>query len=236
MLADALDRAKPGDRILVLSVSDGCRRDLAEGDRRYRVLPRARARLRRSSHPSATISRTRATSNGAACSRPSRRGARTRSAPPLRRRFAATTGSSAFMGTRCTACGTYQLPPQIVCVHCRAVDKMERVPFADRKARIRTFTLDRLAFTLQPPMVVAILDFEGGGRFQCELTDCEPEKVAIGQEVEMTSAGCSRPTAFTTTFGRRDRRGERDADDWGQVMADALETRPRDDGSAVPAH
>ena len=60
------------------------------------------------------------------------------------------------------------------------------VPFADRKAKVRTFTVDRLAFTLQPPMVVAILDFEGGGRFQCEITDCEPEKVAIGQDVEMT--------------------------------------------------
>jgi uncharacterized OB-fold protein len=35
-------------------------------------------------------------------------------------------------------------------------------------------------------MVVAIVDFEGGGRFQSELTDCEPDKVAIGQDVEMT--------------------------------------------------
>mgnify|MGYP001082776161 FL=1 len=91
-----------------------------------------------------------------------------------------------FKGSRCTACGTYQLPPQIVCVHCRAVDKMESVPFADRKAKIRTFTVDRLAFSLQPPMVVAIVDFEGGGRLQSELTDCEPDKVAIGQDVEMT--------------------------------------------------
>jgi uncharacterized OB-fold protein len=31
-----------------------------------------------------------------------------------------------------------------------------------------------------------VADFAGGGRFLCEMTDCEPEKVAIGDEVEMT--------------------------------------------------
>ena len=43
-----------------------------------------------------------------------------------------------------------------------------------------------LAFSLNPPTVNVVLDFDGGGRFLCEMTDCEPEKVAIGQEVEMT--------------------------------------------------
>jgi hydroxymethylglutaryl-CoA synthase len=91
-----------------------------------------------------------------------------------------------FVGTRCTACGTPQLPPQRVCVKCRAFDKMEAYPFADRTARIATYAIDRLAFSLNPPTVNVVIDFEGGGRFLCEMTDCEPEKVAIGQEVEMT--------------------------------------------------
>ena len=63
---------------------------------------------------------------------------------------------------------------------------MEPIPFADCAARIRTFTVDRIVYTPQPPMVSAILDFEGGGRFQCEMTDCAPEDVAIGQQVEMS--------------------------------------------------
>lgn len=63
---------------------------------------------------------------------------------------------------------------------------MEPYPFADRRARIATLTLDRLAFSLNPPTVSVVLDFEGGGRFICEMTDCDPDKVAIGDEVEMT--------------------------------------------------
>jgi hydroxymethylglutaryl-CoA synthase len=91
-----------------------------------------------------------------------------------------------LVGSRCTACGTPQLPPQRVCVKCRAFDKMEAYPFADRTARIATYALDRLAYSLNPPTVNVVLDFDGGGRFICEMTDCEPEKVAIGDEVEMT--------------------------------------------------
>jgi len=57
---------------------------------------------------------------------------------------------------------------------------------ADTPATIATFTVDRLAFSLSPPVVAAIIDFDGGGRFQCELTDVDPTAVAIGDRVEMT--------------------------------------------------
>jgi len=53
-------------------------------------------------------------------------------------------------------------------------------------ATIATYTIDRLAFSLSPPTIVVVIDFDGGGRFLCEMTDCEPDKVAIGEEVEMT--------------------------------------------------
>jgi uncharacterized OB-fold protein len=104
-------------------------------------------------------------------------------APPMMR---AEQWKYGLVGSRCTACGTPQLPPQRVCVKCRARDKMEPYPFADRVGRIATYALDRLAYSLNPPVVNVVVDFTGGGRFLCEMTDCEPEKVAIGDEVEMT--------------------------------------------------
>jgi uncharacterized OB-fold protein len=57
---------------------------------------------------------------------------------------------------------------------------------ADVRATVATYTVDRLAFSLSPPVVAVVLDFDGGGRFQCELTDVDPASVAIGQRVEMT--------------------------------------------------
>jgi uncharacterized OB-fold protein len=63
---------------------------------------------------------------------------------------------------------------------------MEPYGFADRTAKIATYAIDRLAYSLNPPTVNVVIDFDGGGRFLCEMTDCEPDKVAIGEEVEMT--------------------------------------------------
>ena len=91
-----------------------------------------------------------------------------------------------FSASRCQACGRRHLPPQRVCLECHAVDQMELERLADVPGTIATYTLDRLAFSLHPPVVVAVVDFDGGGRFQCELTDVDPSTVAIGQRVEMT--------------------------------------------------
>jgi hydroxymethylglutaryl-CoA synthase len=92
----------------------------------------------------------------------------------------------AFVATRCRECGTRHLPPDRVCVRCRAVDRMDRERLADVPATVATFTIDRLAYTPSPPLVAAVIDFDGGGRFRCQLTDVEPDKVAIGDRVEMT--------------------------------------------------
>jgi 3-hydroxy-3-methylglutaryl CoA synthase/uncharacterized OB-fold protein len=185
MLADALDRAKPGDRILVLSVSDGVDAILLRVTDAIASFKRSHTVAQLIASKRNDLSYARYLKwRGLLDTEPPRRPDPQRPAgpPSLRDEH----WKFGFVGSRCTECGTHQLPPQIVCVHCRAVGKMEEVPFVDRIARVRTFTVDRLAFTPQPPMVVAILDFDGGGRFQSELTDCEPEKVAIGQELEMT--------------------------------------------------
>jgi uncharacterized OB-fold protein len=63
---------------------------------------------------------------------------------------------------------------------------MKAQRMADVPATIATFTVDRLAFSPSPPMVVAVLDFEGGGRFQSEMTDVDPKSVKIGDRVAMT--------------------------------------------------
>jgi 3-hydroxy-3-methylglutaryl CoA synthase len=91
-----------------------------------------------------------------------------------------------FTGSRCEACGTRHLPPQRVCVKCHAMDRMTPERMADASATVATFTVDRLAYSLSPPVVAAVIDFEGGGRFQCELTDVDPGAVKIGDRVEMT--------------------------------------------------
>jgi 3-hydroxy-3-methylglutaryl CoA synthase len=61
-----------------------------------------------------------------------------------------------------------------------------RTPVADAQGTIVTFTVDRLSYSLSPPVVFAIVDFDGGGRLPIELTDVDAGEVAIGGRVEMT--------------------------------------------------
>jgi uncharacterized OB-fold protein len=57
---------------------------------------------------------------------------------------------------------------------------------ADAVGTIVTFTIDRLAYSPSPPVVFAVVDFDGGGRLPIELTDVDPDEVQIGGRVEMT--------------------------------------------------
>jgi len=181
MFADALDRAQAGDLIAVVSLSDGADASI------WRVTGAAKRPANvgamlagggRVSYPTFLAWR------GFLQREPPRRpDPQPPEAPPSLRSEA---WKFAFTGSRCQACGTRHLPPQRVCVKCHAVDRMTPERLADVPATIATFTVDRLAYSPSPPMVVAVLDFEGGGRFQCEMTDVDPKSVKIGDRVAMT--------------------------------------------------
>ena len=185
LLASALDRAAPNEVIVVVSLADGCdvlvfRTTTAIADFRPRASVADLVASGRDDLPYASFLTWRGFLRREPPRRPDPVGP---AAPPASR---AEEWKYAFVGSRCTACGARHLPPQRVCVKCQATDEMVPEPLADVPATVATFTVDRLAYSLSPPVVAAVIDFDGGGRFQCELTDVDPESVAIGDRVEMT--------------------------------------------------
>ena len=185
LLADLLDSAEPGDKIAVLCAADGAEAVIVEATGRIAsVRPRHSVAgwigSKRSGLPYQTYLKWREILPF----EPPRRPDPPRpAAPPMRR---SARWKYAFVGSRCRLCGAANLPPQRVCVRCGSVDAMEDSPYADATARVATYTVDHLAYSLQQPVVAAVVDFDQGGRFACELADVEPDKVAIGQELEMT--------------------------------------------------
>jgi hydroxymethylglutaryl-CoA synthase len=106
--------------------------------------------------------------------------------PPRRPEPARTSASAAvrandwkfgFVGS-VGADGVVHLPPSPL--------DTERRPMADAVGTITTFTIDRLAYSQSPPVVFAVVDFDGGGRLPIELTDVDPDEVAIGARVALT--------------------------------------------------
>ena len=91
-----------------------------------------------------------------------------------------------FVGSKDRSSGAVHLPPSRVSMTGGAVDDMEPIDRADAEATIATYTIDRLAYSPSPPIVFAVLDFDGGGRFPVEMTDVDPDTVDIGDRVTMT--------------------------------------------------
>jgi 3-hydroxy-3-methylglutaryl CoA synthase/uncharacterized OB-fold protein len=188
MLADVLDRAQPGQIIAVVVLADGVNVWLlrtTEALTKYQSRQAAELTVRgqiAAGRNDLTYTQF-LTWRGFLHREPPRRPEPDRPAgPPSLRSQAWKYG---LYGSRDES-GFVYLPPARVSMKSGSIDQMEMVRMADVQATIATYTVDRLAYSMSPPVVAAVIDFDGGGRFQCELTDVDPASVKIGDRVEMT--------------------------------------------------
>ena len=185
MLVHALETSAPGETILVINAADGCdvcilrTTDAIAG---YRSVNTVAEQLR-GGNDGLDYGKF-LTWKGQLTREPPRRPDPDRpGAPPM---FRSEKWKFAFHGSRDRSTGTVHLPPQRVSIRGGAVDDMQDVAMADVPGTITTFTIDRLAFSLSPPLVAAVVDFDGGGRYPVEMTDMDPAEVKIGMRVTMT--------------------------------------------------
>lgn len=183
-LADVLDRAQPDQTIVVAVLSDGAsvlvlRTTKALADRRARTSVASQLKGGRNV-PYATFLSWR----GLLEREPQRR---PRPVPPYappayRRRD----WKFSLIAGRCSECDKRQIHAGRVCAACGALDKLRPEPMADVPATVVIKTVDRLAFSPQPPLTMAIVNFDGGGRLRCQVTDVDEKWPGVGQRVAMT--------------------------------------------------
>lgn len=92
----------------------------------------------------------------------------------------------AFVGSRDAGTGALHLPPQRISRDGDAQDDMVAAPMSEVEGTIATFTVDRIAYSPSPPIVFAVVDFDGGGRLPVELCDLDADALQIGDRVELT--------------------------------------------------
>jgi hydroxymethylglutaryl-CoA synthase len=188
MLVAALEEAQPGDRILFAGYGDGCD---AFALRVTEAITRIRAKATVKNMPAKTTP----IDYGQyllwhdlisveASSLPQR------AEPSLISRWRERKNISALYGVRCRDCGTPQLHPIgqaiRICATCQSKDNFEEYKFSDKKGKLFSYAIDQLQPTLNPPGLSGVVDFDGGGRLICELTDYDLDEAAIGMPVEMT--------------------------------------------------
>jgi hydroxymethylglutaryl-CoA synthase len=178
-LAAALEEARPGDRILVVSYGSGAEALLFQATERVERLSRERGvaaqlalgrplahygkllRFRR--HVETEVIR--AFSSLPTLAREERQDLR-------------------LYGQKCRECGAVSYPRRHLCWKCSSADLAEHK--LSRRGKVFTFTKDHLVPNPDPPTLMVAADLEGGGRFYAQLTDCDPGAVAIDMPVELT--------------------------------------------------
>jgi hydroxymethylglutaryl-CoA synthase len=185
LLADVLDRAGPGETVLLVVLADGAtalalRTTEALAGHRQPQPVAAQIAAGSTALDYATFLSWRGFLDREPPRRPDPDPV---AAPPAQRRADWKFG---LVAAKCTRCGTRSLPPNRVCQQCQAVDETAPEPLADVPATVTTYTVDRLAYTPSPPVLMVVLDFDGGGRMRCQLTDAAEDEVRIGLRAEMT--------------------------------------------------
>ena len=190
-LCDVLERARPGQTIAMLSLADGADAFVL---RTTEVLAPAQKARADAGVPSVAEQvaagrddlsyATFLTWRGQMRREPPRRPDPERPGAPTVHR--SEEWKYAFTASRCLVCGFRHMPPTRACLNCHAIDQMQAERLADVPGTVATFTIDHLAYSMSPPVVGVIVDFDGGGRYRCEMTDVRASELSIGDRVHMT--------------------------------------------------
>jgi len=93
-----------------------------------------------------------------------------------------------FMAGRCRACGTLQFPQLPFCVSpgCNApAEQFEQHSLVDQPAQVMTYTADWLSYHPSPPLYVGFVQFENGARVLMETVDVGPGGLEVGAPLKV---------------------------------------------------
>ena len=185
MLVQALQDAKPGERILLASFGQGCDALLFEVTDAVAQLAERRgvkgALARRKEEPN--YSKFLAFNDHVVLERGMR--SETDKSTPLTTLYRNRDMVTGLVGGKCRACGTLQFPKGRYCVNpkCNALDSQDPHAFSDVPASVMSYTADSLTYSPSPPHYYGMVQFEGGGRMMADFTDID--NVEVGMPMRM---------------------------------------------------
>ena len=91
-----------------------------------------------------------------------------------------------FNAGKCSQCGTVQFPQLQYCVNCQASSEaFEDLPLRDEQAQVLTSTADWLSYYPAPPLWVGFVRFDSGARVLMEMVDIGKDGVDTGAKLRM---------------------------------------------------
>jgi len=90
-----------------------------------------------------------------------------------------------FVGGKCASCGTVQFPRFPSCVNCGANDSQTPFPLSGEPAKVATYTADWLQYSPSPPLYMGLVQFDIGARLLMEMVDIGSGGIEVGTPLTM---------------------------------------------------
>jgi 3-hydroxy-3-methylglutaryl CoA synthase len=187
LLAHTLERAAPGERILVIGFGQGCDALLFRATDAIAGAPKKRGVSGWLERRAPDSNYARFQTFNALVERDYGKRAEGDKLTPMSALFRNRKMVNSFLGGRCSKCGTVQFPKSVYCVNpeCGAAATQADHPIADETGTVRTWTADHLTFDMNPPAYFGMVEFGAGGRAMVDFTDVVPETLDVGTPVTL---------------------------------------------------
>lgn len=185
LLISAIERAKPGDVIVVASFAQGCEVVAFE-------MLKAPSDSGRRGVKGAVASRIEETaylkllSNDGHVELDWGMRAETDNKTALTQLYRSADQIFGFVGGQCESCGQVQFPRMPACVNCGAAGTQKPYGLANAPAKVATYTADWLQYSPSPPLYMGLVQFDNGARLLMEIVDVGPEGIDVGTPLTMT--------------------------------------------------
>tara|TARA_R110000850_G_scaffold70053_8_gene155347 strand:+ start:2500 stop:3948 length:1449 start_codon:yes stop_codon:yes gene_type:complete len=91
-----------------------------------------------------------------------------------------------FIGGKCGKCDAVQFPRLPNCVNCGEAETQKPFPLVDDPAKVATYTADWLMYSPSPPLYMGLVQFQSGARVLMEIVDVGADGIDVGTELSMT--------------------------------------------------
>jgi 3-hydroxy-3-methylglutaryl CoA synthase len=184
LLIEALERAAPGDVIVIGSFAQGC--EVVAFEMLEPAAPRKRHGVAGSlARRIAETSYLKMLSFDGQIELDWGMRAEADQKTPLTQYYRSADQILGFVGGKCKVCEAVQFPRLPGCVNCGALDSQAPYPLADETGQVATFTADWLQYSPSPPLYVGLVQFDVGARLLMEMVDVGPAGIDVGTRLEM---------------------------------------------------
>jgi len=104
---------------------------------------------------------------------------------PLTQQYRARGQLATFNGGKCPDCGAINFPQLASCVNCGSFAPLAQVSLVDEPAQVASYTADWLQYSPAPPLYFGLVQFDNGCRVMMEMVDVDPKQLEVGTRLRM---------------------------------------------------